>query len=252
MADINIQIKQRNGEIWDNLFPKTKAENVEESSSRQFVSDEQKSTWDNKQEALGFIPENTSSKGTANGYAELDAGGKVPSSQLPSYVDDVLEFASQEDFPGSGETGKIYVAQDTNKTYRWSGSNYVEIGKSIALGETSSTAYRGDRGKVAYDHSQTAHAPVDAQKNSDITKSEIEAKLTGAIDTHTHTGLMPADHGSNHISGGSDVIPNAVPNGASGLMSGADKAKLESLRAIKVSDTAPSAPAGGDIWYEIV
>ena len=108
---------------------------------------------------------NTSLKGAANGLAELDSSGKVPSAQLPSYVDDVLEYANQSSFPVKGESGKIYIAQDTNKTYRWSGSIYVEISPSLVLGETSSTAYRGDRGKVAYDHSQTAHAPSSAQAN---------------------------------------------------------------------------------------
>lgn len=94
----------------------------------------------------------SSLKGTNNGLAELGNDGKVPSSQLPSYVDDVLEYNSYSAFPGTGETGKIYVALDTNKTYRWSGSAYVEISESLALGETSSTAYRGDRGKIAYSH----------------------------------------------------------------------------------------------------
>ena len=87
------------------------------------------------------------------GKADL-VGGKIPTSQLPSYVDDVLEYANLSAFPATGETGKIYVALDTNLTYRWSGSAYIEISKSLALGETSSTAYRGDRGKTAYDHSQ--------------------------------------------------------------------------------------------------
>jgi hypothetical protein len=139
-----------------------------------------------------------SQKGVANGVAELDASGKVPSSQLPSYVDDVLEYVNLSSFPTTGETGKIYIAQDTNKTYRWSGGAYVEISASLALGETSSTAYRGDRGKVAYDHSQSLHAPVDAQKNSDITKAEIEAKLTGTISTHSHTlaGLSEKNYSS--------------------------------------------------------
>lgn len=101
---------------------------------------------------VGAVP--TSEKGAAGGVAELDSGGKVPSAQLPSYVDDVLEYATKSAFPVTGETGKIYVALDTNKTYRWGGSSYVEISESLALGETSSTAYRGDRGKAAYDHSQ--------------------------------------------------------------------------------------------------
>jgi len=98
-------------------------------------------------------------KGASSGVAELDSSGKVPSAQLPSYVDDVLEYLNLAAFPAFGETGKIYVAQDTNKTYRWSGSAYVEISQSLALGETSATAYRGDRGKTAYDHSQTTGNP---------------------------------------------------------------------------------------------
>ena len=92
--------------------------------------------------------------GQPGGVAELDDTGHVPASQLPSYVDDVQEYASRSAFPATGEAGKIYVATDTNLTYRWSGSGYVEISPSLALGETSATAYRGDRGKAAYDHSQ--------------------------------------------------------------------------------------------------
>lgn len=95
-----------------------------------------------------------SQKGAVNGLAELDASGKVPASQLPAYVDDVVEAANFAALPATGETGKIYITLDTNITYRWSGSAYVEISASLALGETSSTAYRGDRGKIAYDHSQ--------------------------------------------------------------------------------------------------
>lgn len=83
------------------------------------------------------------SKGIANGIASLNENGKIPESQLPSYVDDVLEFENLAAFPTVGESGKIYVAIDTNLTYRWSGSTYVEISPSIALGETESTAYMG-------------------------------------------------------------------------------------------------------------
>lgn len=83
-------------------------------------------------------------KGVANGVASLDATGRVPSAQLPSYVDDVLEYASKSAFPATGESGKIYIALDTNKTYRWSGSAYVEISESLALGTTHGTAAYGD------------------------------------------------------------------------------------------------------------
>ena len=81
-------------------------------------------------------------------FANLSDNGKVPANQLPSYVDDVLEYGTLSTFPVTGETDKIYVAQDTNLTYRWSGTRYVEISQSIALGETSTTAYPGNKGKA--------------------------------------------------------------------------------------------------------
>lgn len=92
-----------------------------------------------------------SEMGKAGGVAQLDSVGKVPSSQLPSYVDDVLEYDNKAAFPATGETGKIYVDKATNKTYRWGGTAYVEISASIALGETSSTAYAGNKGKANAD-----------------------------------------------------------------------------------------------------
>lgn len=115
-----------------------------------------------------------SDKGNAGGVAELDETGKVPAAQLPSYVDDVLDAYIVGEALTAGwlsesvggavltpETRKIYVVltagEYQNKTYRWSGSTYVEISPSLVLGETSSTAYRGDRAKIAYDHSQTTH-----------------------------------------------------------------------------------------------
>lgn len=120
--------------------------------------------------SMDYIP--TSQKGAASGVAELDSTGRVPSSQLPSYVDDVIEtyivgstaFASDWLSTTNGgaaltpESGKIYIVLSggsyQNREFRWSGTQYAEISPSIALGETSSTAYRGDRGKAAYDHSQ--------------------------------------------------------------------------------------------------
>lgn len=95
-------------------------------------------------------------KGASNGVAELDANGKVPASQLPSYVDDVLEYAAFASFPAEGEAGKIYVDKATNKTYRWGGTAYTEISASLALGETASTAYAGDKGKEAHDLASAA------------------------------------------------------------------------------------------------
>lgn len=86
-------------------------------------------------------------KGQSQGIAPLDENGKVASSYLPSYVDDVLEYNTRTTFPTTGESGKIYIALDTNKTYRWGGTTYAELSSSVTLGETSSTAYAGDKGK---------------------------------------------------------------------------------------------------------
>ena len=96
-----------------------------------------------------------SEMGANNGVATLDSSGKVVTSQLPSFVDDVLEFESKTNFPVTGESGKIYVSLDTNLTYRWGGTEYVEISKSLALGETSSTAYAGNKGKDTTDKLNT-------------------------------------------------------------------------------------------------
>ena len=117
---------------------------IEQDGTHRFVTDAEKTLWNNKL--------NASLKGVANGVASLDANGMVPSSQLPSYVDDVLEYTNKAGFPSTGETGKIYIDKTTNITYRWGGTAYVEISPSLALGETSSTAYPGNKGKTTTDN----------------------------------------------------------------------------------------------------
>ena len=118
--------------------------------------------------------------------AELDENGKVLSSQLPSYVDDVIEAASKNSFPTIGEAGKIYMAIDTNLSYRWSGSAYVEISPSLALGENAATAYRGDHGKAAYDHSQikegNPHGTTKTHLGLDKVENKSSADIIGEID----------------------------------------------------------------------
>ena len=117
-------------------------------------------------------------------------GGKIPASQLPAYVDDVLEFANLASFPATGEIGKIYIAIDTNLTYRWGGSSYVVMSSSLALGETSSTAYRGDRGKIAYNHSQATGNPHNTTK-ADIGLGNVDntSDLDKPVSTATQTAL---------------------------------------------------------------
>ena len=147
-----------------------------------------------------YIPNDE--KGVAMGVATLDSNGKVPTSQLPSYVDDVIEGylynskfykESAHTTVITGETGKIYVDLSNNKTYRWSGSAFTEISASLALGETSSTAYYGDKGKVAYTHSQSAHAPSNAEKNQNaFSNVAVSGQTTVSADTTTDTLTLAA------------------------------------------------------------
>lgn len=161
-----------------------------------------------------------STKGQPGGLAELDSTGKVPAAQLPSYVDDVLEFSTKDQFPQTGETGKIYVAKDTNLTYRWTGTQYLEISQSLALGETPSTAYPGDKGKA----------------NRDALNS-MPTKLTSYLTPTTSTGELvkinykyAAKDGLNYgpLQDDNIDIPSATTTNA-GAMSAIDKGRLDDL-----------------------
>lgn len=156
--------------------------------------------------------------------------GLVPASQLPSFVNDVLEFTTIVDFPTNGETDKIYLAKDTNKIYRWSGSEYVQVNGGLALGETSETAYRGDRGKISYDHSQTTGNPhgttkgdiglgnvpnVDATNPANITQSAFYRFVT---DTEKATWNSKQNALTNPITGTgtTNYIPKFTASGTVG------------------------------------
>lgn len=161
-----------------------------------------------------------STKGQPGGLAELDSTGKVPAAQLPSYVDDVLEFSTKAQFPQTGETGKIYVAKDTNLTYRWTGTQYLEISQSLALGETPSTAYPGDKGKA----------------NRDALNS-MPTKITSYLTPTTSTGELvkinykyAAKDGLNYgpLQDDNIDIPSATTTNA-GAMSAIDKGRLDDL-----------------------
>ena len=134
-----------------------------------------------------FIPQDAddvsaipmSLKGVAGGVAELGNDGYVLSSQLPSYVDDILEYSSVSDFPITGDKGKIYLSIDTSKIYRWTGSRYVEIPVGLVLGETSSTAYRGDRGKIAYEYATRTHSYNELTDKPTIGSGTLTIKKDG-------------------------------------------------------------------------
>lgn len=145
--------------------------------------------------------------GSAHGVATAALNGFMSSSDK-SKLDGIASNANNYVHPSSHPPS--IIAQDSNNRFVTDAEKTTWTGKSdIVLGETSATAYRGDRGKTAYDHSQVAHAPSNAQKNSDITKAEIEAKLTGVITSHTHESGTPTAHKSTHAIGGDDALSPA-------------------------------------------
>lgn len=158
------------------------------------------------------------SKGAPNGLASLNESGIIPSAQLPSYVDDVIEVDTFSNLPGTGESGKIYIVQDTNLTYRWSGTNYVEISKSLALGETSSTAYPGDKGKATTDK-------LNRIPDKLITDTvNVNQSTTEAVLNFTTYRQEAQQIGRNTL-----TITSATTSQA-GLMSSSDKTKLDGLK----------------------
>lgn len=157
--------------------------------------------------------------GKPGGSASLDESGKVPASQLPSYVDDVVEYDNLEAFPETGESGKIYVATDTNLTYRWSGTQYVEISPSLALGETASTAFPGDRGKAVED-------VVDNISDKPLFYNTRFVNTTGTDKLNLRFGYIIPSTG---IIDSADIQVPKVTNRVSGAMSAADKQKLDAI-----------------------
>lgn len=165
--------------------------------------------------------------GAASGVATLDSNGKVPTSQLPSYVDDVIEgyykaadgkfysTLSGTTYSGeiTGETGKIYIDLSTEKTYRWGGTAYAEISASLALGETSSTAYRGDRGKIAYDHSQVTSGNPHNVTKADVGLGNVKDQAITVTSTSVSDGTNTFNKYTHPTSAGNKHIPTGGSSG---------------------------------------
>lgn len=204
LNDLNTRIGNTNTNL-QNLENSIKYDNVLGTT----ISSAERTAWNSKVDGT--------SVGSANGVASLDSNGKVPSSQLPSYVDDVIEGylyegsfykESTHETEIPGESGKIYVDLVTNKEYRWSGSQFVVVSETLALGETSSTAYRGDYGKIAYDHSQSTHARVDATK-TEASETNGNIKINGEeITVYTHPGSGTNPHNTTKADLGLDNVGN--------------------------------------------
>ncbi|MDO3644718.1 hypothetical protein [Mucilaginibacter sp. L3T2-6] len=180
-----------------------------------------------KQDNLGFTPEDTANKNTANGYPGLDGSGKIASAQLPSYVDDVLEFATFAALPANGETGKIYVTLDTNAEYRWSGSAYIQIvaspGTTDAVPEGSTNLYLTAARVISAILTGIGFSSATAVTATDTILGAI-GKLQAQI-----TGLFKIPAGGSagqvlaKIDGADGNTQWITPSGGSGSPGGADK-----------------------------
>ena len=171
--------------------------------------------------ALDRIPTITDAK--IQGMSASKLTGTIPQANLPSYVDDVLEYNGQSNFPEEGESGKIYVDTSTNRTYRWGGSSYVEISSSLALGTTSNTAFRGDYGNTAYQHATakgsafasglykiTTNEQGHVTAATAVTKNDITALGIPGSDTNTNTTYTLTKSGSTIKLEGSDGSSSEV------------------------------------------
>jgi hypothetical protein len=220
-----------------------------------------------------------SEKGANSGVATLGADGKVPASQLPSFVDDVIEAANFAALPAEGEGGKIYVTLDNNKTYRWGGSAYAEISASVALGETEGTAYEGSKGaalKTAFD---THEADTDihvttsdkAAWNAKYDKPGTGIPKTDLADAvQASLGLADTALQASDIADKADLVSGATAGNFAGLdangnltdsgskaadfATAAQGAKADSaIQSVKVNGTAltPDANKAVNVEFEI-
>lgn len=228
-ADISITAKL-NKEIEERISEITRIENKFDSATDDLEGALQQEIVDRKagdttitNNLNAFI----NTKGQPGGLASLDSNGLVPSSQLPSYVDDVLEYPTLSAFPATGETGKIYVTLDTNLTYRWSGTGYVEISKSLALGETSSTAYAGNKGKENRD------ALTSLPANLVSTVASPTANASNVVFNYTGTSKSGINYSTPTAK--TLTIP-AASSSAAGVMAAADKVKLDTTIPNQITD----------------
>jgi len=220
-----------------------------------------------------------SEKGANSGVATLGADGKVPASQLPSYVDDVIEAANFAALPAEGEAGKIYVTLNDNKTYRWGGSAYAEISASVALGETQGTAYEGSKGKALKDAFDAHEADADIhvttsdkaawnakydKPSTGIAKTDLAADVQASLGK-ADTALQASDIAdkADKVSGatadnfaGLDANGNLKDSGkkASDFATAAQGAKADSaIQTVKVNGTAltPDGNNAVNVEFEI-
>lgn len=192
-----------------------------------------------------------SEMGVAGGVATLDGTGKVPAAQLPAYVDDVLEgtlinattFQLAEGQQGGVQLPNvIYVDTTTNKSYRWSGTQYVTITSDLALGETSSTAYPGDKGKAATDNINKVKSTALSHIDDTTPVTYSASKVT--VNYECYEGDQYGSAGTKH---GADIA--AASETAAGVMTAADKSKLNAIEAGAQVNTVTGVKGNSESSY---
>lgn len=253
MSDLKIQMKQRNGLEWDSIYPKTMADNIIETSNEKimtsaertklagmednannyshpanhpatiitqdsthrFVTDAEKSTWNGKQDALGFSPEDIANKGTANGYASLGSDGKVPTSQIPAVaITDTYTAANETAMLAlSIQKGDVCVRTDINKSYinTTGNNNTISDWQELKSPSDTVTSVNGQTGVVSLTAGNVGAEPTFA-KNTAFNKNFGTTSSTVAEGNHTHNGMTQ----------------------------------------ITVDVVEPSSPSTGDFWYAII
>lgn len=232
MADVNVQIKQRNGEIWDNLFPKTKAELVVETTSKQFVTEAQKTEWSAKQPALGFTPENVANKNKANGYAGLDASGKIVSSVLPDItISDTFVVATESAMLAlNAQVGDIAIRTDLVKTF-------------ILKTEPATTL-------ANWQEILTPASPVQSVngKTGNVTLAKGDVGL-GNVTNESKATMF-----TNPALTGVPTAPTATTGTNTTQIATTAFAVAQSKTRAKIttSSSEPTSPETGDYWYSII
>lgn len=186
--------------------------------------------------------------GVASGVATLDTTGKVPSSQLPAYVDDVLEYDTKSAFPATGEGGKIYVDKSNNTSWRWSGSTYTQIKGDLTIGTTSGTAADG---KIVNDHINNTNNPHGVTKEqvglgSVINTGDSATPISGGTTKFTTGGAYTELAKKVDKVSGKELSTNDYTNDDKNKLSGiASGAQVNIIETVKVNGTAltPSSKA---------
>lgn len=209
------------------------------------------------------------SVGAAGGTAPLGTDGKIPAQYLPGFVDDVVEGVASADltsFTPTGwntatdgeyviESGKIYLDINNDKSYRWTGTKLKKINDDgVVLGETENTAYRGDRGAVAYRHSQEAHAPADATvvANSTTNGNILIGGKQVVVYNHPSITVTPETGTATVKRGSTFSAITGITVNSQGHVTGKKTTTftIPNHVDIKFGSTKPTDQVTGDLWFQ--